>query len=114
MLQSLLYSTESGGSHNIFELEAADPSIKIELLNTLISLMNSGSISTWANMLDRDSHDFLVSRGFKEDNSAKGIEPPRTMLIRPLGKDNDKFEFQGLNLLDANNWDFKMIYMHDH
>ena len=93
VLQSLLYSTESGGSHNIFELEAADPSIKIELLNTLISLMNSGSISTWVNMLDRDSHDFLVSRGFKEDNSAKGIEPPRTMLIRPLGKDNDKLEF---------------------
>ncbi len=115
VLQSLLHSVKFGGVHNIFELEATDPSIKIELLNTLISLMNSGSISTWVNMLDRDSHDFLLSRGFGEENSAKGVkEPPRTMLIRPLGEYNDKYEFQGLNLLDANNWDFKMIYVHDH
>jgi hypothetical protein len=115
VLQSHLYSMESGGTHNIFELEAADSSIKIELIDTLISLMNSGSISTWANMLDRDSYDFLVSRGFKEDNSKKSVRyTPRTILIRPLGKDNNKVEFQGLNLLDAKSWDYKMIYLHDH
>ena len=114
VLQSHLYSMESGGSHNIFELEATDSSIKIELLNTLISLMNSGSISTWANMLDRDSYDFLVSKGFKEDNSAKSVKkPPRTILIRLLGQDNNKIEFQGLNLLDSKSWDYKMIYLHD-
>lgn len=115
VLQSHLYSMESGGTHNIFELEAADSSIKIELIDTLISLMNSGSISTWANMLDRDSYDFLVSRGFKEDNSKKSVRyTPRSILIRPLGKDNNKVEFQGLNLLDAKSWDYKMIYLHDH
>ncbi len=106
---------ESGGARNIFELEATDSSIKIELLNALLSLIESGSISTWANMLDRDSYDFLVSNGFKEDSSAKSVKNPhRTILVRLLGKDNNKLEFQGLNLLDANNWDFKMIYVHDH
>lgn len=114
VLQSHVYSMESGGSHNILELEAADSSIKIELLNTLLTLMNSGSISTWGNMLDQDSYDFLVSRGFEED-SAKGVkEPPRTVLIRPLNEHYNKIEFRGLNLLDANNWDFQMTYMHDH
>jgi hypothetical protein len=105
---------ESGGAHNIFELEATDSSIKIELLNTLISLIDSGSISTWVNMLDRDCYDFLVSKGFKEDSSAKSIKnSPRTILIRLLGKDNNKLEFQGLNLLDSTSWDYKMIYLHD-
>ena len=113
-LQSHIYSMESGGAHNIFELEATDSSIKIELLNTLISLIDSGSISTWVNMLDRDSYDFLVSKGFKEDSSAKSIKnPPRTILIRLLGKDNNKLEFHGLNLLDSTGWDYKMIYLHD-
>lgn len=115
VLQSHLYSMESGGAHNIFELEATDSSIRIELLNTLISLIDSGSVSTWVNMLDRDSHDFLVSRGFKEDSSAKSIkDSPRTILIRLLGKDNNKVEFQGLNLLDSTSWDYKMIYLHDY
>jgi hypothetical protein len=114
VLQSHIYSMESGGAHNIFELEATDSSIKIELLNTLISLIDSGSISTWVNMLDRDSYDFLVSKGFKEDSSAKSIKnSPRTILIRLLGKDNNKLEFQGLNLLDSTSWDYKMIYLHD-
>lgn len=114
VLQSHIYSMESGGAHNIFELEAAGSSIKVELLNTLISLMDSGSISTWANMLDRDSYDFLVSKGFKVDSSAKSIKnPPRTILIRLLGKDNNNLEFQGLNLLDSTGWDYKMIYLHD-
>jgi hypothetical protein len=115
VLQSHLYSMEPGGVHNILELEAAVPSIKIELLNTLIPLIDSGSVSTWVNMLDRDSHDFLVSRGFKEDSSAKSIkDPPRTILIRLLGKDNNKVEFQGLNLFDSTSWDYKMIYLHDY
>ena len=114
VLQSHLYRMDSGGVHNIFELEATDASIRIELLNTLISLMNSGSISIWTNMLDRESFNFLVSRGFKEDNSAKSIkDPPRTILIRPLGQDINKIEFQGLDLLDARSWDFKMINIHD-
>ncbi len=115
VLQSHLYSVESGGAHSIFELEATDASIKIELLNTLISLMNSGSISTWANMLDRDSYDFLVSKGFKEDNLPKSAkEPPQTILVRLLGQENNKIEFQGLNLLDSKSWDYKMIYLHDY
>ena len=115
VLQSHLYSIESGGTHNIFELEATNSSIKIELLNSLISLMNSGSISIWANMLDQASYEFLVSQGFKDNNSAKSVkDPPRTILIRPIGKHNNKIEFQGLDLLDAKSWDLKMIYLHDH
>ncbi len=115
VLQSHKYSMESGGAHNIFELEATDSSIKIELLNTLLSLIDFGSISTWINMLDRDSYDFLASKGFKEDNSTISVENlHRTILIRLLGKDNNKLEFQGLNLLDAKSWDYKMIYLHDH
>ncbi len=66
-------------------------------------------------MLDRDSYDFLASKGFKEDNSTISVENlHRTILIRLLGKDNNKLEFQGLNLLDAKSWDYKMIYLHDH
>ncbi len=115
VLQSHLYSVESGGTHNILELEATNSSIKIELLKSLISLMNSGSISIWANILDQDSYEFLVSQGFNDNNSAKSVkDPPRTILIRPIGKHNNKIEFQGLDLLDAKNWDLKMIYMHDH
>ncbi len=114
VLQSHLYSMEPGGVHNILELEAAVPSIRIELLNALMSLMDSGSISIWATMLDRESRDFLISKGFEEEAINSVNEPRRTMLLRPLGGQSDTMEFQGLNLLDANSWDFKMIYMHDH
>ncbi|MEW6144884.1 MAG: hypothetical protein AB1598_07700 [Thermodesulfobacteriota bacterium] len=115
VLQSHLYSLESLGTYNIFELEAINSSVKIDLLNAVISIINEGSITVWTNMLDQDSYEFLVSNGFKEKNSAKIInETTRTMLIRPIGKHDDKIEFQGLNLLDADNWDFKMILMHDH
>jgi hypothetical protein len=66
-------------------------------------------------MLDQDSYEFLASKGFKEENSTKSVQYPlRTMLIRPIGKHDDKIEFQGLNLLDSDNWDFKMILLHDH
>lgn len=114
VLQSHLYSMEPGGVHNILELEAAVPSIRIELLNALMSLMDSGSISIWATMLDRESRDFLISKGFEEEAINSVNEPRRTMLLRPLGGQSDTMGFQGLNLLDANSWDFKMIYMHDH
>ena len=115
VLQSHLYSIESLGTYNIFELEATNSSIKIELLDAMISIMNDGSISVWTNMLDQDSYEFLVSKGFKEENSTKSVnEHTRIMLIRPIGKHDEKIEFQGLNLLDADNWDFKMILMHDH
>lgn len=115
VLQSHLYSIESIGTYNILELEASNPSIKIELLNSAISIINEGSISVWTNMLDQDSYDFLTSKGFTEGNAEKSVNnPPRIMLIRPIGKHDDKFEFQGLNLLDSDNWDFKMILMHDH
>ncbi len=115
VLQSHLYSVEPGGSHNIFELEATGPSVRIELLDALMSLVDSGSISAWVSMLDRDSYDFLLSRGFKEDNSTKSVkEVPRTMMLRPLDGHDNKIEFRGLSLLEANSWDFKMLYMHDH
>lgn len=115
VLQSHLYSLESGGSHNILELEAADSSIRIGLLNSLISVMNSGSISIWTSMLDKVSCDFLISNGFKEDNSTNSVkEHTKTILIWPIGDHNDKMEFQGLNLPDAQSWNLKMVYMHDH
>jgi hypothetical protein len=115
VLQSHLYSIESLGAFKILELEASNSSIKIELLNAVISIMNEGSISVWSNMLDQDCYEFLASKGFKEENSTKSVQDPlRTMLIRPIGKHDDKIEFQGLNLLDSDNWDFKMILLHDH
>jgi hypothetical protein len=108
VLQSYIYSTESIGSHNIFELEAADSSIKVELLNALISIVNSGSISVWTSMLDRDVYDYLASQGFKESDYTQ------TVMIRAIGEYIHKMEFQGLNLADEKNWDLQMIYMHDH
>lgn len=115
VLQSHLYSIESLGTFKILELEASNSSIKIELLNAVISIMNEGSISVWSNMLDQDSYEFLASKGFKEENSTKSVQDSlRTMLIRPIGKHDDEIVFQGLNLLDSDNWDFKMILMHDH
>jgi len=115
VLQNHIYGVESIGSYNLFELEATTPQIKIELLKAMISIMKDGAISVWKNMLDQDSYEYLVSKGFREESIRESINTPaRHMLIRPIGKHNDKIEFQGLNLLDENNWDFKMIYMHDH
>jgi hypothetical protein len=115
VLQSHIYNAESIGSHNIFELEATNSSIKIELLNALISVVKSGSISIWANMLDQDSYDFLISHGFKGVNSTnRGNEYYQRFLIRAIGTHDGKVSFHGLNLLDVDNWDLKMIYFHDH
>ncbi|MEW6144885.1 MAG: GNAT family N-acetyltransferase [Thermodesulfobacteriota bacterium] len=108
VLQSFIYSPESIGSHNIFELQATDPSIKIELLNALISIVNSGSISIWASMLDKDIYDYLASQGFKESDYTQ------TVMIWAINKHIHNMEFQGLNLADEKNWDLQMIYMHDH
>ncbi len=114
VLQSHKYGDAAIGTYNIFELEATNSLIKIELLDFLLSITKSGSISVWKTMLDQETYNFAVSKGFVSDKTTPSAkEPPLTILIRQIDKDND-MRFQGLNLLDGGNWDLKMVYMHDH
>jgi hypothetical protein len=115
VLQSHIYSVESIGSYNVFELEATDPAVRIDMLNALISIVNDGSISVWANLLDWDSYEFIVSKGFQPIQHARNVKDyTLTMLIHPISIPVDKLYIQGIDLLDKDNWDFKMTYMHDH
>jgi hypothetical protein len=114
VLQSHVYSMEYGGSHNILELEGIDSHVKTELLKSLLSLVNSGTISIWSNMLDEAGRDYLASAGFKDDLAKGTGEFPHTVMLRPLGKGGYEIEFNGLNLLDAISWDFIMTSMNDY
>lgn len=101
-------------TYKIFELEAATSPIKIELLNHLINTIDSGTISVWESMLDQDCLDYLISQGFTKGNLRKSVKDyTQTVLIKPLDNDN-RFKYQGLNLLDSQNWDLKMSYVHDY
>ena len=98
---------------NIFELEATTSSTKVELLNHLLKIMDYGKISVWERMLDQDSLDYLISQEFTDGNLRKSVKDhAQTILIKSLDKDN-RFEYQGLDLLDSHNWDLKMTYLHD-
>lgn len=102
-------------TYNIFELEAANSQIKIELLNHLIKIMDFGTISVWERMLDQDCIDYLITQGFIEGNLRKSVKDfTQTILIKSLGKDNNRCEYKSLNLLDSQNWDLKMTYVHDY
>lgn len=115
VLQSHIYGVESIGSYNVFELEATDPAVRMDLLSALISIVNDGSISVWTNLLDRDSCEFIVSKGFQPVQHARNVKEYKlTMLIHPIGIRDDELTIQGVDLLDKDNWDFKMTYMHDH
>ena len=109
--QTPLHKYDSMINFNVIELEAVNSIIKMELLNSLISLLGFRSISVWSNMLDDDCQKFLASKRFSETRSigsAANYTP--TVLVRTTDESNNKLEFRGIDLLDMNNWDLNMIY----
>ena len=109
--QTPLYKYDYMNKFNIIELEAVNSTIKIELLKTLIYLLDSRSISVWSNMLNDNCRKFLESKRFIETGSTgSAAEYTPTVLIRTTNGSANNLEFHGMNLLDMNNWDLKMIY----
>lgn len=109
--QTRLYKYGSMINFNIIELEAMSSGIKVELLKTSISLLGNRSISIWSTMLDENIHNLLVSKGFREQNASSSVADfTPTVLVRTTDESNNKIEFRGIDLLDINNWDLKMIY----
>lgn len=109
--QTPLFMPGSMGNFNVLELEGQSPEIKKELMKALMSLLDFRSATVWSGMLDDNVRQYLMASGFKERRTAKSVaEFNETVLISTTGRDNDKIEFRGLDLLDVNNWDFKMTY----
>lgn len=109
--QTPLYRYGSMVNYNVVELEAADSAIKMELLKALSSLLGYRSISIWSNMLGEDVYRSLLSKGFKEQNPVKSVADfTQTVLVRTTGVPNEEIKFRGVNLIDMNSWDLKMIY----
>lgn len=109
--QTPLFMPGSMGNFNVLELEGESPEIKQELMKALLSLLDYRSTTIWSGMLDENVRQYLMASGFKEKSPAKSVaEFNEAVLISTTDKDNDKIEFRGLNLLDIDNWDFKMTY----
>jgi GNAT superfamily N-acetyltransferase len=109
--QTPLFMPGSMGNFNVLELEGENPEIKQELMKALLSLLDYRSTTVWSGMLDENVRQYLMASGFKERGPAKSVaEFGETVLISTTGKDNDKIEFRGIDLLDIDNWDFKMTY----
>lgn len=102
----------SNQNFHLIELEGVNTSVKIELLTHLIETIPSGSVSVWENMLDDDTYEYLISLGFQRESENRGVKDTiQTILVKPLG--DYGFEYEGMNLLDPEVWDLKMIYLHD-
>ena len=109
--QTPLFMPGSMSNFNVLELEGESPEIKRELMKALLSLLDYRSATIWSGMLDEGLRRYLMASGFKERSTAKSVaEFNEAVLISTTDRDNDKIEFRGLNLLDMDNWDFKMTY----
>jgi len=109
--QTPLFMAGSMGSFNVLELEGQSPEIKKELMKALLSLLDFRSATVWSGMLDDSVRRYLMASGFRERSTTKSVaEFNETVLISTTGRDNERIEFHGTNLLDVNNWDFKMTY----
>jgi hypothetical protein len=109
--QTPLYRNDSMRKFNITELEGANSTIKMDLLKSAISLLDTRSVSIWSNMLNQDCRSFLASHGFIESKSTgSAAEYTPTVLVTMTKGPSSEIEHRGTNLLDINNWDLKMIY----
>ena len=109
--QTPLYRNDSMRKFNITELEGANSTIKMDLLKSAVSLLDTRSVSIWSNMLNEDCRDFLASHGFIESKSTgSAAEYTPTVLVTMTKGPSSEIEHRGTNLLDINNWDLKMIY----
>lgn len=96
---------------NILELEAVDSSIELELLESMTSLFHSRSITIWSSMLSENGRNFLVKKGIIESGpSGSAAEYTPTVLLTKTKGSNNRIEYRGVDLLDINNWDLKMMY----
>jgi hypothetical protein len=109
--QTPLYKDGYMDNFNIVEFEGVNSTIKIDLLKSLIYLLDSRSISVWSDMLNESCRKFLALNGFiKSRSSGSAAEYTPTILVMMTSGPVNNIEYRGTNLLDKNNWDLKMIY----
>jgi hypothetical protein len=109
--QTPLYKLGFMDKFNIIELEGVNSIIKMDLLKSMISLLDSRSISVWSNMLNEDCRKFLALNGFIESSlTGSASEYTPTILVTMTNGPANVIEYRGMNLLDMNNWDLKMMY----
>lgn len=109
--QTPLYKLDFMDKFNIIELEGVNSIIKMDLLKSMISLLDSRSISVWSNMLNENCRKFLALNGFRESSlTSSASEYTPTVLVTMTNGPANVIEYRGMNLLDMNNWDLKMMY----
>lgn len=109
--QTPLYRNDFMKKFNITDLEGVNSTIKMDLLKSAVSLLDTRSVSIWSNMLDKNCLNFLALNGFIESKSTSSaaVYTP-TVLVTMTKGPTFEIEHHGTNLLDINNWDLKMIY----
>lgn len=96
---------------NIIELEGVNSEIRMDLLKSAVSLLDSRSITIWSNMLDENCRKLLALNGFIESKStSSAAEHTPTVLVTVTRGPAKVIEYRGTDLLDINNWDLKMLY----
>jgi hypothetical protein len=109
--QTPLYKLGFMDKFNIIELEGVNSIIKIDLLKSMISLLDSRSITVWSNMLNEDCRMFLALNGFIESSlTGSASEYTPTVLVTMTNGPANVIEYRGMSLLDMNNWNLKMMY----
>jgi hypothetical protein len=109
--QTPLYRNDFMNKFNITELEGANSTIKMDLLKSAVSLLDSRSITIWSNMLDKNCRKLLALNGFIESKSTgSAAEYTPTVLVTATKGPAHDIEHRGTDLLEINNWDLKMIY----
>jgi hypothetical protein len=109
--QTPVYNNDHMRRFNIIELEGVNTGIRMDLLKSAVSLLDSRSITIWTNMLDENCRKLLTLNGFIESKpTGSAAEYTPTVLVTVTKGPARQIEFRGTNLLDINNWDLKMMY----
>jgi hypothetical protein len=109
--QTSKFKNEYMENFNIIELEGVNSEIRMDLLKSAVSLLDSRSITIWSNMLDENCRKLLALNGFIESKStSSAAEYMPTVLVTVTRGPAKVIEYRGTDLLDINNWDLKMLY----
>jgi GNAT superfamily N-acetyltransferase len=92
--------------------ETRDHAVLARLLGAAATLGRFASLSVWSATLDDHVKETLLNLGFAAMDDTRGITEFRPgPLVRALGPVGaERWELVGVDVLDAANWDLRMIY----
>lgn len=97
----------------IVDWEAANITVREELLDMALFYLDGGRLVTWSATLPDDVKILLRNKGFMPRDDTRGVKHYKPgVILRPIRDEflNEDWIFADRQLLDMNNWDLRMAY----